>query len=592
MGRGCRDDAAYVPDLRIPLLARAVLNPRSLIRSRSLAAYLVIMLALFLPRLGEGAGPVRRARPSEGAPLTALVVNAKVAGHPATVDAVGVAGKMIAAVGASADLRKQAGPACDVIDARGRFLMPGFHDGHVHLYELGKDQAALHVEGASISRIGSALRAYAQAHREQTWIQGQGWYTLGFPTLPTAKDLDRFERDRPVVLTDSTLHNVWVNSVALERARITAATPDPPGGRILRDARGNPTGILEDAAKGLVLAHAPPPTLAEMEGYILAGQAASQALGFTSMQGGPISAPVIDAYHRLDQEGKLTQRAFLWARLDGSDAEFAEAARVARSLPREGKVQIVAFKGFADGVIAAHSSALLTPYADRPQDRGEPRMTQAALDRLVLRANRAGFPVALHATGDRGVRMALHAFAHSKKTLGHALANRVEHAALVDPADLPQFGRLGVVASVQPGFLSFGQARLEALTSVLGAERMTRYLAFASLAQAGARLVFGSDAPVAPEDPVTGLFRATTRRLEDGTSFHPDQALAADAAFDAYTRSFADILGRGDDLGTIAPGYRADLILLDRDPRVTPASSEERNMRSLFMVDGTVFGSP
>jgi predicted amidohydrolase YtcJ len=341
-----------------------------------------------------------------------------------------------------------------------------------------------------------------------------------------------------------------------------------------------------DGARAFVLAKRPPLTDDERAKFILAGQAKATAVGCTAMQGGPVSLEVAQVYARLDREGRLTQRAFLWAPLLSNEADFQSWVAFAHGLPKDGKVQISAFKGFADGTYAARTAALLAPYADDPSTRGELYVPQEKLNAAVIRANRAGFPVAIHATGDAAVRSALDAYERSKATLAHALLNRVEHASLVDPADAPRFGALGVAASVQPGWLyEFGSRAKFVPADRVGAVRSAHVYPWNDLAHGGAFLLFGSDLPSgASVDPIMGIYGAAVRKFSNGEPFTPEQRVDADVALRAYTTNPAVAVGWGDRLGKIAAGYEADLVLLDRDPRGGATSTAEDPIRGMWVA--------
>jgi predicted amidohydrolase YtcJ len=241
----------------------------------------------------------------------------------------------------------------------------------------------------------------------------------------------------------------------------------------------------------------------------------------------------------------------------------------ANGLPKDSRVQVIAFKGFLDGVVGVRSAALLAPYADDPSTSGNLYMTVDELTPLVVAANRAGFPVALHAIGDRAVRTALDAYERAAQQIGKTgVVNRVEHATIVDPSDLPRFGSLGVVASIQPSFLvGFKDANQFSYLTRVGQARLSTVFPWGSLHAAGATLSFGSDMPAGSTyDPISGLDAAISRRFSGGAAFTPNQALDAATAINAYTTVPAMLARVQDRIGTIAPGYLADLVLLDHDP--------------------------
>jgi predicted amidohydrolase YtcJ len=531
-----------------------------------------------------GAGPPRA--PTRNAAATSRFVIVHGVLFTATsdapdADAVEVADGRIRALGRSRTLAEHCIGDCTVIDAGGGFIMPGFHDAHAHPFSAGEAAAELAVHGASIPAIQAAVSSYSTAHPRDRWILGRGWASARFRSWPTARDLDAAEASRPVVLTDTSGHNVWANSAALAAAGVTESTPDPPGGKI-----AHPLGVLLDAAQLLVTRHQPPLDDGAIARFVEHADAQRLAMGITSTaEGGTESLRVAEVYARLDREGRLATRVFLWAPLGGSDAEFRRWTALAESLPREGKVHVAAFKGFADGTMVAHTAAMLEPYVDMPETRGNLYYGQALLDRQVLRANRAGYPVAIHAIGDRAVRQALDAFEHSKGALRHGLVNRVEHTTVVDPADLPRFAALGVAASVQPAWLSsYPSAASFVYAERIPASRQSTIYPWRSLADAGASLLFGSDYPSSPVlDPIFGIHAAVTRRFTDGGAFLPEQTLSPDAALRAYTANTSEAMGWGNRLGKLAPGYDADILILDHDPRVGAKSMAEDPVRRVWV---------
>ncbi|MDR3403270.1 MAG: amidohydrolase family protein [Chthoniobacter sp.] len=544
---------------------------------------------------GVALGAVERVSGIEALPADALIFHAAIVpprgGAP---DAVAIQGTRIVAIGKSDELLAACPPSCTKIDAEGKFLLPGFHDSHVHLASGGKAFFEVKLDRQDIASIQSALRDYAKANPAQEWIMGGSWRAGAFEAAhpPHRRDLDAVESQRPVVLRDTSGHELWVNSAALKLAGITRDTPDPQGGRIVRDADGELSGVLLESGTYQIYAHLPVPTNEEIRRWILKGQEIALACGVTSAQGNSILLTVRDAkvYADLERDGLLIQRSFLWGNLAASPAEFEGTVKFAHSMPRDGRVQVVAFKGFVDGVLSSQTAAMFEPYANKPGERGLPRMSQERLNELVRRANRAGFPVALHAIGDRAVHMALDAFENSQATLGTSLRNRVEHASVIAPDDVPRFGKLGVVASTQPAFMFLpGRKELAAVENSLGAARMKNLFLWKSLRDAGATLIYSSDFPssgrIGP-DPIAGLHCLIHRTLGDGTPFTPEQRLDADSAIAGYTAQPAEVIGLGESLGRIEIGYEADLILLDQDPRLAVATSASLNPPQKIWIAG------
>src|SRR5262245_32913377 len=445
--------------------------------------------------------------------------------------------------------------------------MPGFHDAHGHQDRAARLKYGVQVrEDDSVADIQKAIAKYAQTHQNEAWIQGGGWFMRSFgKRLPNKADLDKVEMTKPVALLDSTLHNLWVNSKALELAEITRDTPDPVGGKIGRLPNGEPSGLLLETATTLVKDVMPPSTIPEIRRYIVEGERMSLTTGHTSAQRGPVGPTQIGVYADLDRLGLLTQRAFLWGELSATDDKFWATVAAA---PRTGRVKLVGFKGFIDGVLAGKTAAVLNPYHNEPGNKGVIKISQADLDNWVLRANVAQFPVALHAVGDRAVRMALDSYENAKKVLGSTLRNRVEHVSMIHPTDIPRFSSLNVVASVQPPLMYYPSRAEFNPDEVLGARRAEKLFRWKDLHDGGAPLVLGTDCPVGdlPPDPVTVLYCAVQRKFKDGADYTPDQRLPFDVAMTAYTAMPAEIIGLGQVLGQLELGYEADLVILERNP--------------------------
>jgi predicted amidohydrolase YtcJ len=523
-----------------------------------------------------------------------VIKHASIVGSP-DADAVAIAGTQIAAIGTTSALLAGCGGSCQQLDAGGGTLVPGFHDAHAHLETAADLDDQLRVSGSNATAIQQAVAAYAQANPASTkpWILGFGWYLPGFTVPPTAATLDA-AATRPVALTDTTLHNLWVNTAAMTAAGIDAGgttTPDPPGGTIVRDGSGKPTGVFLDAAAQLIVRAQPAPSDAEIASYILAAQSESIQAGYTAMEG-PVSLEVAKVYAQLDAAGKLAQRVYLWAPLDAvaSPATLQPWLDFASALPAGGHVHLAAFKGFVDGVFASRTAALLAPYADAPATSGELRYSQATLDARVIAANQAGYPVALHAIGDAAVRQALDAFAAASAQLGTTPQNRIEHASAIAPADVPRFAQLHVAASMQPTFMFYPSLATAVYAQRLGTARLSEAFVWHSLLASSALVVFGTDYPAGAiaEDPITGMFCAVRRELGDGTPFEPGEAIDAQSALDAYTINPAKLLGTDGSLGKIAVGYEADLDVFAVDPRDAAAHSLATNPPRVVVIAGVV----
>jgi predicted amidohydrolase YtcJ len=523
---------------------------------------------------------------------TAVIIHSKILTHEdvdSSIDSVAISGTKIAALGQGETLSQNCSSPCTVIDAKGGFLMPGFNDSHVHVAPGGAQFFRVQVSGSDVKPIAAAVKEFATAHPDDPWIIGRGWDAAGFGThFPSRKDLDQGESKRPVVLSDSDSHQLWVNTAAITAAGITKDTPDPEGGTILREADGSPTGVFLENATDLIENKMPEPTPEQMAKYINKGQQVATEAGYTSQQGGPVSLDTAQTFANLDAQGKLTSREFLWLDLTASDEDFQKLVDFAHSLPENGKVRVTAFKGFVDGVISSYTAAMLNPYEDHQDLTGSANFTQDELNGLVLRANRAGFPVALHSIGDRAVRMSLDAFEYSDKILGYSLLNRIEHIESLDPTDAPRFAKLNVLASMQPTHMHFDSAASSYYPTRLGPERLKHAFAWNELYSQGAMLVFGTDFPIVDEDPIEGMFCATHREYYDGTEFEAWQKVDGKVAFDAYTTNPAYAIGFSDRIGQIKAGYEADLILLNKNPVLGEAQSLFDNPPLMMWIAGTL----
>lgn len=555
----------------------------------------ILAIGTTLAVLTLGATRERASVPSPDA----VIVNANLVGTLArpyvgifsflASDSVAIKDGKIAAVGGTDSLRRSCLGSCRLVDAKQGFLLPGFHDAHSHPISGGEGYFQVQVKGSSLPEIQEAVKEYAKANPSAPWIVGRGWVAAEFgKTPPSRRDLDVAERKRPVVLLDSDGHQLWVNSAAIEAAGVSRSTRDPEGGTVVRERDGYPAGVFLENATSLIYARMPSDTDEDRKKYILKGEEVGLTAGFTAQQGGPLGFSTMQAYADLDAQGKLSQRAYLWASIDESEHQFKRIVDFDKSLPRAGLVRVSAFKGFVDGVIGSYTAAMLAPYSDHPGTEGEPAYSQAELDRLVIRANRAGYPAVLHAIGDRGVRMALDAFEASKRELRHSLVNRVEHIESLDPSDAKRFAKLGVAASMQPSHYVFDTAAESYYPPRLGPERIRHSFAWKEIASAGALLVFGTDYPVVAMDPIEGMNCAIHRTHVDGAPFETHQKIDGVTALDAFTWNPAKSIGEGGRLGRISVGYDADLVLFAEDPREGVAKEVEENPARLVMVRGRI----
>lgn len=487
----------------------------------------------------------------------------------AEVEAVAVSGDRIIAAGGNAELKALAGRETRVIDLAGSRVLPGLCDGHVHLLGGGLLLARVDLrEAESEEDFGKRLLAYASTLPAGRWLLGGNWdeeRALG-GKLPDGGLLDRFVPDRPVFLRRYDGHVAACNSLALEAAGVGPSTEDPPGGVIDRDPRtGRPTGILRDAAIDLVLSRAPRPGEGEIAGAVKAALRRASACGLTSvddMGGGDpeIRAATVRAYSRLAGEGRLPVRVNFFLPLGRLD-ELEDLREIAGPCLR-----FAGLKAFYDGSLGARTALMFEPYDDEPDKTGLCTTPLEEMEPLVLRADEKGLAVAVHAIGDRAIREVLDVFAAvAGKNGPRDRRFRVEHAQHTAEEDIPRFGRLGVIASMQPWHAAddgrFAERRL-------GEKRCRTSFAWRSLLDSGARVVFGSDWPVAPLSPLRGIDAAVTRRTTDGRhpgGWFPEERVTVAEAVRAYTLGAAYATFSESQRGTIEPGKLADVTVLSRD---------------------------
>jgi predicted amidohydrolase YtcJ len=489
------------------------------------------------------------------------------AAHP-LAEAIGIVGNRIVGVGSVAEALAVAGTEATVVDLKGRAVVPGFIDAHFHLLGYSFDRLRVPLDrAASISDVQALVEAAAATLPPDAWVLGRGWDRNLWPTpdFPSRRDIDDVAGGRPVCLLSRDVHAAWANSRALELAGVTVSTPDPAGGRILREPDGSPSGVLLESAAALVTTHADRPNAGAVLAAIRAAQdelAAAGVTGLCNFEG----ADALRALQRLAADGDLRLRVS--AGIARPDLDAAVAAGLSTGFGGD-RLRIGLLKLFADGALGSGTAAMLEPFDDGgPDDRGIATIERDELVRLIRQARAAGIGVATHAIGDAAVRLVLDAAEIVRADADPATATqllRVEHAQLIHPDDLPRFARLNVIASVQP---------IHATSDIVVADRrwgtrcQTAY-AWRSLLDSGAHVAFGTDCPVEPPDPLRSLHAAVTRQRPDGTppgGWYPAQRLTVAEAIRAYTIDSAAALGLGHEVGMLAPGYLADAVVLSADP--------------------------
>jgi predicted amidohydrolase YtcJ len=541
-----------------------------------------------------------------------LVINGSVLGE-GNATAVRVAGGRITHVGVDAEVRAARSGRAEVIDARGGLLMPGFDDAHIHLrYGAREMHDAELYPIATVDAILAAVAAHAAAHPSLPWVLGHGWLYAAFPGgLPHRRLLDAVVPDRPAFLRCYDGHTAWVNTAALRLAGIDRTTPDPPNGVIVHDPDGEPSGALKEDAQLLVERHLPVPSEAEDRAAAREAISALHAAGITAAQDAMGPLEDLEFWRRARDAGELPirLRAAITMEPGQTLAEWRDRldAFEAAAFPLRGGTWLDAgiLKGFVDGVIEARTAAMLEPYED-DTSTGLPNWEPAQLDAFVAEADRRGWQVELHAIGDRGVRLALDSYERAAAANGpwagdprgrgvapgtHGRRHRVEHVETVAAADIPRFGKLGVIASMQPFHGDPSPNQITVWAGNIGPERASRAWAWRSIRDAGGALAFGSDWPVVPFDPFIALNSAVNRQTVDGRpngGWLPGERLAVPDALDAYTAGSAFAAFAEHRRGRIAPGMDADLVVLDRDlPALGPSAIIGTGVR-LTIVDGVV----
>jgi predicted amidohydrolase YtcJ len=492
-------------------------------------------------------------------------------GQRTLAEAVAVKDGRIAAVGTDADLAPFAGPETRVVELEGRTVLPGFQDAHLHPLDGGLLAIVcnLHKTGSAEDCL-AVIGRYAAEHPDREWITGDGWSMDFFPGgNPDKERLDALVPDRPVYLSNRDGHTGWVNSRALELAGITAATADPPDGRIERGHGGEPSGALHEGAKRIVEDILPPTSQAEWEQGLLNAQSDLHALGITAWQDAVVTDETLRAYVAVAGRGLLTMRVegnLLWDRARGEEQiddllELREAGRL-------GRLRIRGAKIFADGVLENFTGALLEPY-EGTENTGIAMHEPDELARMVTLLDSHGFQVHLHTIGDRAVREALDAIESAQRTNGRRDArHHLAHIQLVHPDDQPRFAALGVVANAQPYWAAASRYVTELTLPFIGEERAGYHYPFGSLRRAGAPLAFGSDWTVSTANPLPQIEVAVTRvehPNRDTEPMLPGEALDLETAVAAFTRGSAYVNFLDEETGSVEPGKLADLVVLDRD---------------------------
>ena len=491
--------------------------------------------------------------------------------------AVAVLNGRIVAVGADVDVMRWRGAATHVVDAHGQRLLPGFNDSHVHLLDGGVELASVHLNDAtSMEEFARRVGAFAATRPPGEWLLQGNWdETKWSPVaLPTRQLIDAVTGDHPVALWRYDGHVVLGNSRALALAGITAATPDPAGGVIVRDAAGEPTGALKDAATTLLERVIPAPTPAQRRTIIERVMQEAAARGVTSVQAMSIDYPTIASLAELQAEGKLTLRVYAAPAI--STVEDQAQLGIGRAFGGP-FLRIGALKAFADGSLGARTAYFFEHFDDQPDNRGLLSADMQPLSKMrdwMLRADATHLQLCTHAIGDAGISAILDLYQDIEAAHGQRDRRwRIEHAQHMAARDFDRFAKLGVIASVQPYHAIDDGRWAEAR---IGHDRSSRTYAFKSFLERGVHLALGTDWPVAPLDPMLTLYAATTRATLDGKhpgGWFPEQKLSIEEAITAHTMGSAYAEFQEHEKGSIEPGKLADFVLLGADVLKIPAAT-------------------
>jgi predicted amidohydrolase YtcJ len=585
-------------------------SPAASLQSAPLPA---LLLACLLAGTVLGAvGCGRRGGPAAEMVLTGGAVVTLDAAHP-EAQAVAIRAGRIAAVGTDAEILALAGPATRRIDLRGAMVLPGLTDAHGHVRALGEEIDNLDVRGAaSVEAITRRVRERAARLPAGAWITGGGWDQTKWPgkAFPDHRPLSAAAPDRPVWLSRIDGHAGWANRKAMEIAGVGRATPDPEGGRIVRDAHGAPTGIFIDNATDLIEKARPAPTREQIKGWIRLALERCAAAGLTEVHDAGIDEEEVAAFRELADAGALPLRVYLmWSGMNGRffPAQGDRVSPLQRALQDpplinyRNRLTLRAVKLMIDGAMGSRGAVFFQDYADDPGNRGLFVMRPEEIEQATELGLRHGYQVCTHAIGDRGIHLTLEAYEQALRAVRaappadpEAAAQlrdprlRIEHLQCVARDDIPLLARLGVIASMQP---SHATSDMDWADDRVGIERGRGLYAWRWVLDAGVPIAAGSDFPVDPERPLIGIHSGVTRqdlenRPEGG--WHPEQRMTLDEVLRAYTQGAAYAAFEEKEKGRIAPGMWADLTVLRQDLRAIPAERIAADPVAWTIVGGTI----
>jgi len=501
----------------------------------------------------------------------------------------------IIAVGSDKDIAAYRGQSTEVVDAKGHMVLPGFVDTHGHFMAGASSLPNVALDDAkTVPQFQKMIADYAAAHPGLKWVQGMGWYydIFGKTGLPDKKLVDAVVSDRPVFLRAYDGHSSLANSKALEIAGITRDTPDPPNGIVVRDpATGEPTGVLKEAAGDLVQKFIPRPTHEEQLDLLAKAIRYANSLGLTRIISCGGDAENVGLFDELRQRGNLTLRFYMapFAPTPSVTSEFIETLNRNREKYHDDWIDIGAVKFLLDGVIEAHTAAMLEPYANDPTS-GQLYFSPEKYKEGVMELDRLGYQIFTHAIGDRAIRLALDAYGEANKANGHSDArDKIEHIEDPSAQDIPRFGKLGVIASMQPLHATPNHDILDVWAVNVGPERAQRAWPWHDILIGGAHLSFGSDWPVVTLNPWPGVQILLTRETPEGTpagGWHPNERLTLPQAIEGYTMGGAIAARREKTEGSLEAGKLADLIVISQDLFKVESNQIGKTQVMMTMVGG------